>query len=149
MSEVCNKILKFQWLCAVILIVFNIESYYEKELIKNCILKLVSNNMYIIVINRILTGVTVLSFLFISIKKIISVFSDNNSLAIIDVINYSITETVFIWIIMAKYAFTIIIWTISDISFFQSAISGWHNIYITPVMVSVILWCICIKKSII
>lgn len=95
MNDICNKIFKFQWLCAIILIVFNVESYYEKELIKSFILQFLSDNMYFIVINRVLTGVAVLSLLFISIKKKISVFSKNEPWFIIDIINYSITETVF------------------------------------------------------
>lgn len=147
MNDICNKIFKFQWLCVVILIVFNIESYYEKELIKSFILRFFSDNMYVITINRVLTGVAVLSLLFISIKKKISVSSKNEPWFLIDFINYSITETVFFWILLTKYAFTIIIWTICDISFFQSALSGWHNIYIVPVIISFFLWTICIIRS--
>lgn len=38
MSDLLEKIFKFQWVCVIIVIAFSIECYYEKEIMKNFIL---------------------------------------------------------------------------------------------------------------
>ena len=147
MNDLIQKVFKFQWVCAIIVIAFSIECYYEKELIQEFIMTFKPNVLRLIVINRVLTGVTALSFFVTSVRKTISEYQHNDSLAIIDIINYSLTGTVFIWVILLKSTFTVIVWTISDIPFIDSAISGWHNLYWYAIIISIILWIIVILKK--
>lgn len=147
MNDLLKKIFKFQWVCAITVIAFSIECYYEKEVIQDFIMTFEPDILRLIVINRVLTGVTILSFLVTSVRKTISKFRPNDSLAVLDIIDYSVTETVFMWIIIFKAFFTMIVWTISDISILDSTISGWHNLYWIAIIISVLLWITVIKNN--
>lgn len=147
MNDLIEKVFKFQWVCAIIVIAFSIECYYEKEIMREFIMTFEPNVLRLIMINRVLTGVTAVSFLVTSVRKTISEYQHNDSLAIIDIINYSLTGSVFIWVILLKSTFTMIVWTISDIPITDSAISGWHNLYWCVIIISTILWIIVIIKK--
>lgn len=146
MEEIYNRIIKYQWFCLIVLIIFHFESIYEKQLFKDFFEHIFKENLYPTVINRVLTGIIILSFVYIT-YKLSKVLNEQGEIISSSYLEYLIDKTVFLWCLLAKYAFVIICSTICNIPFYDAVLTGWHKVYFILIGISIFFLIKCFKRK--
>lgn len=131
-----KRIFNLNWLFAIIVISFHIETIYHPNDVSTFLSKFISNTNPIEIINRVLTGIGVGLLLWFVIKKLIHMKNGRDDFFIIH--ETLIIFDTFIWTILFKYAIAIILSSLNDISIINSLTAGWHAFYIPLLLLALL-----------
>lgn len=126
---------KYQWLFMITLIVIHIEINYNYEVMNIFLSQFIQNESYILVINKILTGIIILSIIFCMLKYFVFKISDSELDKEIYRMDINKIISVLSWLLLLKYLSTLITKVLTQQTFWKCLIDGWHSFYLHFILI--------------
>lgn len=131
--------LKYQWLFVITLIVTHIEINYNCEAMSIFLSQIIQNTSCILVINKILTGIIVLSAIFCMLKYFL--FKTSASELNKEFYRMDINKIISVlsWLLLLKYLSTLITKVLTQQTFWKCLIDGWYSFYFQFIIILIIV----------
>ncbi len=126
---------KHQWLFIITLIVIHIEINYNYEVMNIFLSQFIQNESYILVINKILTGIIIFSIIFCMLKYFVFKISDSELDKEIYRMDINKIISVLSWLLLLKYLSTLITKVLTQQTFWKCLIDGWHSFYLHFILI--------------